>query len=63
MGSYHFGTKHEFPALGFALGVDDWLNDDWGSNLDLRFVDSDADADHNFPVDPTFENFGVSRRS
>ena len=61
-GTYNFKTDNEFPALGFALGADWWFGKNWGLNAAFRFIDADADSNHNFPIDQTFITVGVARR-
>ena len=41
-------------GLGFLVGADVWLNDDWALNFAFRFQDADADSNHQLPLDPTF---------
>lgn len=60
-GTFNFKTDDEFPSLGFNLGADIWVSDNWAVNLNLRFVDSDADKNHDLPIDPTFITIGVAR--
>lgn len=62
IGTFNFKTDNEFPALGFALGADWWFGKDWGVNAAFRFIDADADSNHNFPIDQTFITVGVARR-
>lgn len=61
-GDFNFATENEFPALGFAMGADWWVSKDWAVNFAFRFIDADADKDHNLPVDPTFITVGLARR-
>ena len=61
-GTFNFKTDNEFPALGFALGADWWVAENWAVNFAFRFIDADADSNHNFPIDQTFVTVGVARR-
>ena len=61
IGTYEFPTGNEFPSWGFNLGADYWVNKDWALNFNFRFVDSDADSEHDLPVDPTFVTIGFTR--
>ena len=61
-GTYNFQTDNEFPALGLVLGADWWVADNWAVNFAFRFIDADADSDHNFAIDQTFITVGVARR-
>lgn len=60
-GTYNFGTDNEFPSLGLALGLDWWITEDWALNAALRFIDADADSDHDLPIDQTFVTLGIAR--
>jgi outer membrane protein W len=53
-------TENEFPAVGFAFGLDWWLTERSGLNFAFRFVDADTDASGNLPVDPTFITIGYA---
>jgi outer membrane protein W len=59
-GTYVVPTENEFPAIGFVLGLDYWLSENGALNFGFRFVDADADVDHNLPVDPTFITVGYT---
>jgi len=59
-GTYVLETKNEPLALGLALGLDWWLSDRSGVNFAFRFVNADADENHNLPVDPTFITVGYA---
>ena len=61
-GTFNFKTDNEFPALGFVLGADWWIQKNWGVNFAFRFIDADADSDHNLPVDQTFVTVGFARK-
>jgi opacity protein-like surface antigen len=61
VGDFNFKTDNEFPALGFNLGLDVWVTNDWAVNLNFRYIDSDADDNHNLPIDPAFVTVGVAR--
>jgi len=60
-GTFNFKTDNEFPALGFELGADWWVAESWAVNFAFRFIDADADKNHNLPVDQTFITVGVAR--
>ncbi len=60
-GTFNLKTDNEFPALGVALGADWWVAKDWAVNFAFRFIDADADDNHNLPVDQTFVTVGVAR--
>jgi hypothetical protein len=62
VGTFDFDTDNEFPSLGFLFGADYWMNDAWGVNFAFRFQDTDADSDHDLPLDPTFVTLGISYR-
>jgi len=61
-GTFDFQTDNEFPAIGVALGADWWVSSDWAVNFAFRFIDADADSDHNLPIDQTFVTVGVARK-
>lgn len=61
LGTFDFKTDNEFPSLGFVIGTDISLNDDWALNFALRYQDADADSNHDLPLDPTYITFGVSK--
>lgn len=61
-GTFNFNTDNEFPALGLVLGADWWVRKDWGVNFGFRFIDADADSNHNLPVDQTFVTVGLARK-
>jgi len=61
-GTFNFETDNEFPALGIVLGADWWVGKNWAMNFAFRFIDADADSDHNFPIDQTFVTVGVARK-
>jgi hypothetical protein len=60
-GTFNFKTKNEFPALGIVLGADWWVGKEWAVNFAFRFIDADADSNHNLPIDQTFVTVGVAR--
>ena len=57
--TFEMSTDGEFPAIGFALGLDWWLSEKNGLNFAFRFVD--ADANEYLPIDPTFVTIGYTR--
>lgn len=59
---YVLPTENEFPAVGFAFGLDWWLTETGGLNFAFRFVDADTDSSGNLPVDPTFITVGYTWR-
>ncbi len=61
-GTYNFNTDNEFPALGFALGADWWVQKNLAVNFAFRFIDADADSNHKLPVDQTFVTVGLARK-
>ena len=61
-GTFNFKTDNEFPALGLVLGADWWVRKDWAVNFAFRFIDADADSNHNLPIDQTFITVGVARK-
>jgi hypothetical protein len=58
--TFVLSTENEFPAVGFALGLDWWLTKKSGLNFAFRFIDADADENHDLPVDPTFVTVGYT---
>lgn len=61
-GTYNFKTDNEFPAIGFVLGADWWVAQNLAVNFAFRFIDADADENHNLPIDQTFVTVGVARK-
>jgi outer membrane protein W len=61
-GTFNLKTDDEFPALGFELGADWWVENNWAVNFAFRFIDADADSDHNLPIDQTFVTVGVAHK-
>ncbi len=61
-GTFVLPTENEFPAVGFALGLDLWFSEKNGLNFAFRFIDADADPTHNLPVDPTFFTIGYAMK-
>jgi outer membrane protein W len=59
---YVVPTENEFPAIGLVLGLDYWLSENGALNFGFRFVDADADVNHNLPVDPTFITVGYTMK-
>ncbi len=60
-GTFNFKTDNEFPALGFALGADWWVAENLAVNFAFRFIDADADKNHNLPIDQTFVTVGLAK--
>ena len=61
-GTFNFKTDNEFPAIGFVLGADWWVAQNLAVNFAFRFIDADADENHNLPIDQTFVTVGVARK-
>ena len=61
-GTFDLKSDNEFPAIGLALGADWWVSRDWAVNFAFKFIDADADSDHNLPIDQTFVTVGVARK-
>lgn len=58
---FDFQTDNECPSLGFLVGADFTIAEDWAVNFAFRFQDADADSNHDLPLDPTFVTLGISR--
>lgn len=61
-GTFDFSTDNEFPAVGIVLGADWSVSPKWAVNFAFRFIDADADENHNLPIDQTFVTIGMARK-